>query len=67
MMFLKGWYVSCWGIMKTWLPFCIIMTIGLYFGTWMFAVAWAGTFFTLMAWFLTYTFLLNKKQASPQL
>jgi hypothetical protein len=62
MVFLRGRYVSAWGAAKQWLPFCVIMPVGLCFGTWYFAVAWAGGLvLPLLAWFLLYNYVLNRQ------
>ena len=61
MVFLWGRYVSLLGAAKQWLPFCIIMPVGLYFGTWYFALAWAcGLCLPIIAWFLFYNYALAK-------
>lgn len=62
MVFLRGRYVSVWGFVKTWLPFLAIMVVGLYLGTWKFAVAWAGgVLLPLTAWFLIYALCIGKR------
>jgi hypothetical protein len=32
LVFMRGRHVSAWGFLKTWLPFCAIMAVGLTFG-----------------------------------
>jgi len=62
----KGRHVSWWGAVKTWLPFCIIMALGLAFGTWKFALAWTcGLFLPLLLWFIFQTYALKRKQTPP--
>ena len=62
MLFFRGRYASLWGFTKTWLPFVAIMVAGLYFGTWIFAAAWAGgILLPLTAWFLVYAWCINRQ------
>ncbi|KAK9916726.1 hypothetical protein WJX75_006285 [Coccomyxa subellipsoidea] len=63
---LRGRYVSWWGAAKTWLPFCTIMALGLAFGTWYFALAWAcGLVLPLVLWFTIYFYACQKKALTP--
>ncbi|BDA41133.1 Transmembrane protein 222 [Coccomyxa sp. Obi] len=67
MVCLRGKHVSWWGAVKTWLPFCIIMGVGLAFGTWYFALAWAcGLLLPLLLWFAYISYAGQKKPQSPQ-
>ncbi|EIE26314.1 DUF778-domain-containing protein [Coccomyxa subellipsoidea C-169] len=67
MVFLKGRYVGWWGAVKTWLPFCTIMAIGLAFGTWYFALAWTcGLVLPLVLWFVIRLYLLKGPSVRQQ-
>ena len=56
---IRGRYVSVWGAVKQWLPFVVFMPVGLYFGTWMFAVAYFGVLALLIAWFMLYSYAFS--------
>ena len=60
-MALLGRFPSVWGFIKTFLPFVVIMVVGLYFGTWIFATAYTGVILPLTAWFFIYTFCINRQ------
>ena len=67
MIFIWGRYVSLLGAAKQWLPFSIIMPVGLYFGIWYFALAWAGGLcLPLIAWFLIYNYVLTANASSQR-
>ncbi|GBG61046.1 hypothetical protein CBR_g18639 [Chara braunii] len=53
----KGRWVNAGAVLKTLLPWFVLMAIGLYFGRWMFLVAWVGFSAALLGWFLCGTYL----------
>lgn len=40
--FLRGKHEGWTGLLRTWIPFVLVMTPALYFGTWITAVVWMG-------------------------
>ncbi|KAK9806379.1 hypothetical protein WJX72_012194 [[Myrmecia] bisecta] len=58
-MFLRARYVAFGGVLKTWLPFCIVMTIGLYFGRLIFLYCWLGLLGLLGGYFCLYALCSN--------
>ncbi|KAJ4963501.1 hypothetical protein NE237_023440 [Protea cynaroides] len=54
--FLKGRWVNKVAIVKSFLPFIIILTLGLMFGGWIFATVLASFAFILVGWFLLGTY-----------
>jgi hypothetical protein len=58
--FLKAKYVSWAALLQTWLPFLVIMPLGIYFGGSPFLYGYAGLVVVLVGWFLLYTYCIWK-------
>ena len=59
MIALTGRFTGVWGFIKTFLPFVVIMVVGLYFGTWIFATAYTGVILPISLWFFIYTYCIS--------
>ncbi|PNH03544.1 Protein REVERSION-TO-ETHYLENE SENSITIVITY1 [Tetrabaena socialis] len=55
LMFVRGSYTSLLGLLYTWLPWAVLVTLGAYFGRLTFLYVYVATCAPLLAWFLTYT------------
>lgn len=53
-MFLFGRYVGLDGVLRTWLPWAILVTVGAYFGRWQFAAAYGGLVAAVGIYFLLF-------------
>lgn len=58
--FLKGQWVSKAAIVRTYLPFIIVLALGLTFGGWMFLTYLATFLFVLVGWFFLGSYCFKK-------